>query len=347
MKFDCEVDVNLCNGQNRNRQCTCARWATHLWRVIKRMGNGDRAFCITYYGSEDVFAALRQDAAKVKYFIYGRETCPTTGRTHLQTYIYFKEKKSFRQVRSMFPGIASDAVRVAGGSARQNALYCRKGSQSHAEFLELKEAGPNYGKDADYIEFGSRPLDKREKAAVGVAAKKERNKVLLEKSIVELVESGEISLHQVPCIKKAKLILAAEYRSIGTPHHRGVWVYGPPQVGKSSFVRTRCGIQFEDHHKAQELVYDKPLSKWWDGYNGQKFVLIDDFDTHGECLGHHMKRWLDKYPVDGEIKGGVCSTRYEYFYITSNFHPSEIFSGVILEVIMERLEIIHCPNKMY
>ena len=66
-------------------------------------------------------------------------------------------------------------------------------------------------------------------------------------------------------------------------------------------------------------------------------MLLDDFDKTGECLGHHIKLWADKYACTGESKGGHLNLNHRLFVITSNYEPEEIFSDFkILEAIKDR-----------
>lgn len=65
----------------------------------------------------------------------------------------------------------------------------------------------------------------------------------------------------------------------------------------------------------------KPLSKWWDGYNQEDVVLIDDFELDSlKYLGHYLKLWADPYGLlHGEVKGGKVSLNFKKLYVTSNY----------------------------
>lgn len=110
----------------------------------------------------------------------------------------------------------------------------------------------------------------------------------------------------------------------------GKWLWGKPRTGKSHFFRTQ-----------PFSIYIKSQNKWFDGYAREEIILLEDFDDMGKCLGHLLKLWADKWPCYGEIKGGTIPLYHREFWISSNFHPSEIWTDQpkILEAILERFDI--------
>lgn len=67
-------------------------------------------------------------------------------------------------------------------------------------------------------------------------------------------------------------------------------------------------------------------SKWWDGYRGQRNVIIDEF--RGGIVLELLLRWTDRYPYSVETKGGAVASQVEKFWITSNIPPNEWYLAV-------------------
>lgn len=77
-----------------------------------------------------------------------------SGTVHLQGFCQLKTALTLNQLKHHCP---SAHFEVAKGTPYQNFLYCAKGIQTHQEWIESKDEGPNYGKGADYLEWGQRP----------------------------------------------------------------------------------------------------------------------------------------------------------------------------------------------
>lgn len=113
---------------------------------------------------------------------------------------------------------------------------------------------------------------------------------------------------------------------------RGLWIYGPPDTGKSYFARNYLGI---------DPVYPKTQSKWWDGYQQEKVVVLDDMDSN--CLAHFMKIWTDVYAFIAEAKGTTVAPNHHVFVVTSNETIEEVFKDLkpdFIEAIRRRFTVV-------
>lgn len=155
-------------------------------------------------------------------------------------------------------------------------------------------------------------------------------------AVWDAAQSGlfnEIPNHvRVPHYRTIKSIVSDYCKPVGMVRSCKVF-WGATGTGKSRQAWEEAGFD----------AYPKdPRSKWWDGYNGHEHVVIDEF--RGAIDIAHLLRWLDRYPVTMECKGGSLVLVAKKFWITSNVHPREWYVGLdpeTYEALLRRIEIIH------
>lgn len=223
-----------------------------------------------------------------QYITWGYEVAPSTGTPHLQGHITWKEPKSLASTIKLLPRCHVEMSKDFDASIK----YCHKGG--------------------DFKEVGKRPM--ASKAKGNLEAERWAH------ALAEAKAGGEVSDPQI-AFQHARTVDYIHQREVlkkvrGETDERMEWFYGATGTGKS--------------RKARELypdAYLKMCNKWWDGYNEEDYVLIEDFDKKHECLIHHIKIWADRYPFLTEKKGSSTKIRPKKIIVTSNWHPSQIWSA--------------------
>lgn len=285
-----------------------------------------RNFCVTaFYDTDEEKTDHVENfsACGYKYICWGEETCPTTRKTHLQGYVMFKNARSFAQVKTLLPTMH---IEQAKGNPIQNIKYCSK-TRVVDDGLEVDDV-PNLV----FEERGERPK------ATGVAGG-EANKRKWEVTL-QLAKTGDIaSVEPEMIIRFYATLKRIERDYLISPDNLdipcGVWYYGGTGTGKSHAARV-------DYPGA----YNKLPNKWWDGYQNEENVLIDDFDICHKVLGYHLKIWSDKYAFNAEVKGSTISIRPKVLVVTSNYHPREIWGDTpsTLEPLLRRFRVTNFAN---
>lgn len=130
-------------------------------------------------------------------------------------------------------------------------------------------------------------------------------------------------------LRAIKQVHVEAMRPLPNPDVKCYWLWGKTGTGKS-----RLAFSFNE-------VYCKNPNKWWDNYQGQDTVLIDDWSREHHVLGYYLKRWADRYPILSEIKGSALYPHYNRIIITSNYVISDCFNDSETVEAIERRFIVY------
>ena len=159
------------------------------------------------------------------------------------------------------------------------------------------------------------------------------------KNVIKWAEEGEIGKikEEYPHIyfMHQQRLLGFRRRGLGIMHGdlSNEWWVGPTGTGKS-----RSLWELHPSH------YSKGLNKWWDGYEDEGVVALEEMTPeHGKFLGHFLKIWADRYPFNGEIKGStIKGIRPNKIIVLSNYTIEECFERIQdREPIKRRFKVVH------
>lgn len=225
------------------------------------------------------------------------------GTLHLQGYIEFSAAKRFTTLKKAFPRVHWEARR---GTAVQAADYCKK----DGKFVEQGEISQQ-GRRSDLEALASAALSGTD--------------------LLTIAQTNPAAVMQYHKGLQFLRNLSIKERDRSTPPIVE-WRWGKTGVGKTRYV-------FDNHAS----VFIKDGSQWWDGYELQEAICIDDFD--GKWPFRDFLRLLDRYPYRGQVKGGYVEINSPYIYITCEYDPATVYctaSGTELEQIERRLtRVVH------
>lgn len=265
-----------------------------------------RSVCFTWNNWDDVdrIEEIFKEWSQVTYYVFGEEVGEQNGTPHLQGYVEFKDKVAKSTINNKLEKQHSEE---RFGSAKQAAAYCKKGEQSHAEWEKYGTAGPNYGLNARVKEGGE------------ISNQGKRNDL---DPAVEMIRSGKrmrtvAEEHPTTFVKYHKGLLALQAILV-KPRSEAPEIkvfYGPTGSNKSRTAREWLGGEPE----IDFYVWWPAQDKWFDGYEGHKQALFEEF--RGQMRFGDILMLLDRYDARVQYKGGCiqfCATKIA---ITSPIHP--------------------------
>lgn len=94
---------------------------------------------------------------------------------------------------------------------------------------------------------------------------------------------------------------------------------GETGTGKSRWTR-------ETFPDAFYLPFAKSSGTYWDGYEGQSCVVIEEANG-GRFSYNQLLSLLDRYPFQVSIHGGQCQFTSRVIVFTSNHHPNDWYDA--------------------
>lgn len=159
------------------------------------------------------------------------------------------------------------------------------------------------------------------------------------KSLMEKVRQGatELELAELDPSTWARNYKALERykRLITKPRYHEMTVivmYGPTGTGKSKL----CYDKYTN-------AYWKQRSSWWDGYENQETVILDEF--YGWLPFDTLLRICDRYPLLVETKGGQKQFTSKTIVIVSNNAPNSWYKNINIDPLKRRItQYIYMPR---
>lgn len=244
----------------------------------------------------------------------GLEIAPKTGTPHIQGYVRLNEsvkKGRFRKIIGPNLEDKSFWMKAAKGDWAANAKYTSK--DGNVIWHKVPPVS-HQGVRNDLIEF--------------------RDAIKRKAPDDELFEHHLSTLAKYPRLEGR---LKFGYSQMNSKKFRKVEVivhWGDAGTGKTKAAFEQGAYIFDDYEDG-----------WWDGYNGESVVCLDDF--YGGVKYAKLLRLLDGYPIKLKQKGSFIWAEYTTVYITSNKPPSEWYSLGLTPALKRRItKVIHFNAEM-
>jgi len=183
-------------------------------------------------------------------------------------------------------------------------------------------------KDGDFEEFG-KPLEQGRRVDLEEVA-------VLVRNGASLAEVDQIAPGLTVQYSRGLEALRLRQMKDRTDPPKVYWLWGATGAGKTRRAVGE-GVTF----------YMKDGTQWWDGYNQQSRIVIDDFD--GKWPFRDLLRLLDRYPYQGQTKGGYVKINSPEIYITCEHPVCHFWSGSEHDQILRRIttSILVVPEVLY
>lgn len=237
----------------------------------------------------DTLVGKTEKDIKYTYLIFQFEI-GENGTLHVQGFIYFLSPRKLTGVKKAIPRAHLEPAKYINKCI----AYCSK--------QETRVSGP--------FEYGHRPSQGKREDLIEIAEE-------LKKPGVKVSHIAE----RFPAEYMMYTRGITAYSNIIAPHRTKAptvyWLWGKSGVGKTTYARNLA--------KNPDSYYVKDASIWWDKYEQQEVILIDDFDE-ARFPFRVLLNLLDVLKMQGQTKGSYVEINSDYVAITCEFSPAQLWT---------------------
>lgn len=243
--------------------------------------NQSRNWCFTDFQFLNWKEIYNEYSDIIRYVCFGKEIAPTTGTKHLQGWIQFTTKRTMGGVKRICKS-KQLSLRPCYGDEYSNDVYCSK--------------------DGKFTHFGKF-------LAQGARTDLEMiRKLIADETPMKQIADDYFDTwcRNYKAFEKYREMITKDK----TKEFRKVEVeiiYGETGQGKTRRAMEEATYKIEGDNL-----------QWWDGYNGDKCILIDEYSNQLPIT--KLLNILDGYQLRLPIKGGHTYANWNKVYITTNVH---------------------------
>lgn len=239
----------------------------------------------------------------MRYFIYGFEKGKKTGNLHYQCYVQMKKQYRLKKLKSLFCNYVHCEIQHKKSKNEHARNYCWKGNHEEdgTPTPQPSFRGFEFGKFCEGQGDRTEMKDIKEDIDVGLEH-------------YEIVQNADkfntYSRYHSWFYKYKQMVDDEKFNVIRESIVTNV-ILGEPGTGKTTSIYNKEG--FKNCYRLKNPNGD---NKNWNGYNGQKILIIDDF--YGWIPLNDMLNILDNKPYRVRMLMNYSWAKWTKVYITSN-----------------------------
>lgn len=272
----------------------CRRWFFTIWKM-------DTDWPAIWEDFNDI----------IRCIVVQKEMGKKKGRLHWQGFIHMYDQCRLTKIRNLLnlgKGKNSAEIQRQKGTYKQAKTYCTKVETSQNEqYIFGKPSGQGCRTDWEHIKF----MLKHGKRMIEIADSHFSDFVRYSKGI---------KAYQALIMQER----ARQWRDVDV-----TWISGPTGLNK-----TRKALNYnKTTNKSDPDVFKINAAgglKWFDGYEGQKTLLIDEFKNQIEFC--RLLDLLQGHSCSIEYKGGMTYALWDKVIITTNLRKGDIYPNITGEL---------------